>query len=84
MTRQQLLDEAMALSAEDRERLAEDLWQSLDDSTRDEIDAAWTAEIRRRIEAIGQGEPLLDGEQVMAELRKRLGNEVFLSGRGTE
>jgi putative addiction module component (TIGR02574 family) len=73
MTRQQLLAEAMALSAEDRERLAEDLWQSLDDATRDEIDDAWTTEIRRRMEAIDRGEPLLDGEQVMAELRKRLG-----------
>ena len=56
--REQVLEEALALPAEDRAFLADRLDQSLEQEhfTSPEIAAAWTAEIDRRIEAYERGE----------------------------
>jgi putative addiction module component (TIGR02574 family) len=56
--REQVLQEALALPAEDRAFLAEQLEQSLQDGqfASPEIAAAWTAEIDRRVAAYDRGE----------------------------
>ncbi|MFO8024454.1 addiction module protein [Thiohalophilus sp.] len=68
--------EVFALPGENRVRIALDLIRSLDKDneslSREEWEAAWTEEIRRRLEDIQAGRvELLDAEQVMAELRAR-------------
>jgi putative addiction module component (TIGR02574 family) len=72
MTKQQLYAEAMALDVREREALAEDLLLTVDDGTREEIDAAWALEIERRIGEFERGEVKpIPGEQVFRELRAR-------------
>ncbi|MDZ7805364.1 addiction module protein [Thiohalophilus sp.] len=68
--------EVFALPREDRARIALDLIRSLDKDdepiSREEWEAAWSEEIRRRLEDIQEGRvELLDAEQVMADLRAR-------------
>ena len=46
-------DQAMKLSPEERADLADKLWMSV--HSREEVDAAWSAEIERRIEQIDSG-----------------------------
>lgn len=73
MTRDQIKAEAMALDPREREQLAEELWRSVDEATKDEIDAAWAAEIRRRIEAVDSSQmPTVPADEVFAKLRSRL------------
>lgn len=72
----ELEKEVFALPSEDRARIAADLIRSLDNDgeplSREEWEAAWAEEIRRRLEDIQEGRvELLDAEQVMAELRAR-------------
>jgi putative addiction module component (TIGR02574 family) len=62
---------AMQMTKSSRARLAEMLLVSLDEE--DEIEAAWGAEIERRVHEIDSGDvDLVPGEQVMAELRSLL------------
>lgn len=69
MTREQIFAEAKALDARERQGLIDDLSQITD---ADELTPEQLAELRRRKEAVDRGEmELLDGEQVMAELRER-------------
>jgi putative addiction module component (TIGR02574 family) len=56
MTKEQILVEAMALPATEREALAEQLLQSLTDEDRRSIDDAWLAEAHAREEAFAMGE----------------------------
>lgn len=70
MTRDQILAEAMALDPSEREELIEDLRQTVDDG---ELTPDQLAELRRRIAAVDNGEATLPGEQVMNEIRERLG-----------
>jgi putative addiction module component (TIGR02574 family) len=68
---------ALDLSYEERAKLSEELWWSLhppgDDLSREEMDASWDAEIKRRIEGIDSGAvELIPGELVLAEMRRRL------------
>lgn len=63
--------EAMKLTPDERADLADKLWLSV--HSRDEIDAAWDAEIARRIQQIDSGEvECIPWETVMAELRAKL------------
>jgi putative addiction module component (TIGR02574 family) len=55
LTRQELKSEAMKLAPEDREALAEELLLSIDNTSREAIDAAWLAEVHRRDEAFEAG-----------------------------
>jgi len=73
-TLEQLAEEAMHLPAASRAELTERLVQSLDAADNDEVQRAWAAEaIRRRDEVhSGRVQPI-DGEQVLAEVRRIVG-----------
>jgi putative addiction module component (TIGR02574 family) len=67
----------MELSCDEREKLSKELWWSLhppaEDVSQEEIDASWDAEIKRRVEEIYSGTAeLIPGEQVIAELQRRI------------
>jgi putative addiction module component (TIGR02574 family) len=66
---QNLLDQALRLSADERAVLAASLWASLETDSAPEIEAAWAEEIRRRLERIESGE---DQPVPWEELRGRL------------
>lgn len=71
MTKEQILAEVMALEPKLREELIEDLRQVADE---DELTPELRAELRRRVAEMERGEAtLVPGEQVMRELRERLG-----------
>ena len=73
MTFEQLKAEAMKLSPEERADLADLLWISA--TPREEVKAAWDAEIARRIAAIDAGEAeFVSSEAVMAEMDAKLGS----------
>ena len=68
MTKQQIIDEAMKLDPAERDEVAQEIWQR----NCPPLTAEQRAELRRRIEAVDRGEvEMLDGEQVMRELRER-------------
>ncbi len=72
LTRQELKSEAMKLAPADREALAEELLLSIDNTSREAIDAAWLAEVHRRDEAFEAGKavatPVAD---VIARLQRK-------------
>ncbi|MGE3842913.1 MAG: addiction module protein [Vicinamibacterales bacterium] len=55
MDPKQLLAEALRLPAEERAALAGELIQSLDSDVDEDAEAAWSAEIRRRVERLDAG-----------------------------
>jgi putative addiction module component (TIGR02574 family) len=55
MSTDQIIKAAMALTNEDKLKLAEDLLASLDDPAQQEIDAAWASEIEARIDDLDAG-----------------------------
>ena len=64
---------ARALPAEDRARLAEELLSTLQENPDPEIEAAWDAEIRRRLADIDSGNAkLIPAAEVFAEVRRML------------
>ena len=64
--------QAMKLPPSERADLADKLWLSV--NSREEVDAAWDAEIARRIQQIDSGEvECVPWETVMAELRAKYG-----------
>jgi putative addiction module component (TIGR02574 family) len=68
---------AMELSYDERAKLSEELWWSLhppaENLPQEEIDAAWDAEIKRRIEDIHSGAvEMIPADQVLKELRHRI------------
>lgn len=74
MTRQfeKIRDAALELPIEERSLLREQLWDSMRTAKERDIDAAWMAEVERRVKSIEDGTAeLLDGEQVLRELRAK-------------
>ncbi len=69
MDPKQLLAEALQLPPEERAALAGELIQSLDSKVDDDAEAAWSAEIRRRIERLDAG---LASTVPWAEARRRI------------
>ena len=69
MNPKQLLAEALQLPPEERAALAGELIQSLDTEVDDEAEAAWSAEIRRRVERLEAG---LAHTIPWAEARRRI------------
>ena len=68
----ELTERAKALPPEDRARLAEELLATLDPND-DGIEAAWDAEIRKRIDEIENGTvQLIPAEQAFARVRQAL------------
>ena len=71
LTYQDVANEAMKLSPEERMNLAEKLWTSVD--TPEAIAAAWDVEIERRLAQIDSGEAeTYPADEVIAELRAKL------------
>ncbi len=65
---------ARLLTPEERARLAEAMTESLRGEMPTEIEAAWEAEIKRRVEAYERGEAkLVPAEEVFAKARKIAG-----------
>ncbi len=53
--RKTLYEQALTLSASDREALAEELYRSLHEAQADEIEKAWAAEAHRRLDELDKG-----------------------------
>ena len=71
MTTEQIKAEAMKLSPEERADLADWLWISA--TPREEVKAAWDAEIARRIAEIDAGTvELIPSEEVLAKIDEKL------------
>jgi putative addiction module component (TIGR02574 family) len=69
MTKDQILAEAMALKADDRQDLAEDLFQSVETEA---LTPEQREELRRRAEAIDRGEmALIPADETLRRLRER-------------
>ncbi|MFT3821787.1 MAG: addiction module protein [Rubrivivax sp.] len=67
----ELAERGKALPLEDRSRLVELLLESLHEGSLAEIEAAWDAEVERRLAAYDRGELVaLDGEEVLAKARR--------------
>lgn len=66
-----LVKRGRALAPADRERLVEQLLESLNESAATELDAAWEAEIERRLAEYDRGEVhAVDAEEVFAKARR--------------
>ncbi len=64
-------EQAKSLPPEQRARLAESLLESLQNEGIAEVETAWAREIEARVAAFRRGEEVLvDGETVLAELRR--------------
>ena len=69
---ERLLQSVLALPESDRAHIAASLIHSLDTETDEDVDAAWAAEIQRRIESVDNGEvKLVPWDDVMREMRDR-------------
>jgi putative addiction module component (TIGR02574 family) len=74
---EQILQSALGLDPHDRAEIAASLIRSLDDemdSTMDkEVEAAWSEEIKRRIESIDKGEvQMIPWDEAIRSMRERL------------
>jgi putative addiction module component (TIGR02574 family) len=70
-TYEEVVSAALILPADARAMLMEEMLISLEAS--EEVEAAWRAEIERRVKEIDEGKvQLIPGEQVMNELRSQL------------
>lgn len=66
-----ILAQAMQLTPTERADLADRLWLSV--NSREEVDAAWEAEIQRRVAELDAGEAeCIPFEAVMAEMRAKI------------
>lgn len=73
-TFEEVCEEAMDLTIEERSWLAEHLWESARTPQEREIDAAWDAEIDRRVAEVDAGTAvLIPGDEVIRELRAKYG-----------
>lgn len=70
----ELKKKASELTEQERAELALSLIASLDGPTDPDVEEAWRLEIERRVVQIDRGEvKLLEGDEVFARLRRRLG-----------
>lgn len=68
-----LLEEALKLDVSERADLAAELFASLDGEPEEQVEAAWAAEIQRRIDRIEAGtEKLLPWEDVQRQINKEI------------
>lgn len=66
-----LVRRARALSAEDRERLVDEVLESLDATAGENLDPSWEAEIARRVGELDAGRvKLVDAAEVFAKARR--------------
>jgi len=73
----EVLEKALALSTHDRGFIASRLIESLDDEPAEEgVEAAWSDEIKRRVEEIQSGKvEMIDGEKALRELAEEFPDE---------
>ncbi len=65
--------EVLKLSAEEKVRMIDALWRSLDPAEQETIDRAWLAESRDRLRAFRAGEfKALDGEEAIKSIEAEL------------
>ena len=69
----ELLKKAMTLPVEERAELANSLLDSLDDATDPSVEAAWQAEILRRMEEVDSGKVV---PETLEEARRRLASAL--------
>ena len=63
-------EEISHLSSDERAKLIDILWESLDEARVKEIDAKWAAESEERIDAVDRGElQTIDGPSALRDLR---------------
>ncbi len=73
MSKEQIIDGALALNEEDRELLAERLLLSIEHAPPEEIERLWMEEIEKRLENMRAGNTTYyNGEKVLSDLRARL------------
>jgi putative addiction module component (TIGR02574 family) len=66
-----LVQRGRDLPPEDRERLVDQLLESLNEPSNAELDAAWESEIERRVADLRAGRvETIDGEEVFAKARR--------------
>jgi putative addiction module component (TIGR02574 family) len=69
---EEILARAMALSSEERARIAHELLRSLDEPADDDVEGAWVAEIEKRARAVEDGTAELeDWHEVRDRIRAR-------------
>lgn len=69
---EEILQQALQLPEEDRERIAEALWRSIDGDTLEEVEEAWKVELERRVAEIDGGRArFVSGDEFMTGLRAR-------------
>lgn len=67
----ELVARARALAPDDRERLVDQLLESLNETAAAELNAAWESEIERRLGEYDQGAvQAIDAEEVFAKARR--------------
>ena len=65
--------EVLKLTAEEKARMIDALWRSLDPAEQETIDRAWLAESRDRLQAFRAGElKALDGEAALKSIEAEL------------
>jgi putative addiction module component (TIGR02574 family) len=70
---EQILETALNLPASDRAQIAATLLQSLDQASDPATEAAWAAEIERRLREMDDGRvTLIPWEQVLHTMRERI------------
>ena len=67
----ELVERSRALPPQDRERLAEQLLESLNEPAVAMLDGAWESEIERRLDEYDRGQvAAIDAEEVFAKARR--------------
>ena len=73
-TVEHVMEEVLSLPADVRLGMVEAILRSLNLPTRREIDQAWAEEAERRVAQVESGDvQLIDGEEVIAEARRKYG-----------
>ncbi len=73
MSKEQIIEGALALDEKDRELLAETLLLSIDHTPPEEIERLWMEEIEKRLTNMHNGNTTYyDGDKVLSDLRARL------------
>ena len=74
MSIDQLTAEALSLPPEERETLAQKLWESIDDQEELDLEPEYMREVLRRVEELRSGKVVgIPWEEVLASARREIG-----------